>query len=114
MKPHEYEEEVIAPTCTSDGYTKLTCKNCGDTKEKENSQVDKLDHTFIYQETVEATENSRAYHLYQCKTCTLQKKEYFGCIKGKHTFEERVIAPTCTKDGYTKRMYRVRIFRDSK
>ena len=103
LKPHEYEEEVIAPTCTSDGYTKLTCKNCGDTKEKENSQVDKLDHTFIYQETVEATENSRAYHLYQCKTCTLQKKEYFGCIKGKHTFEERVIAPTCTKDGYTKR-----------
>ena len=107
LAAHKYKEEVIKPTCMAEGYTKEVCTVCGYTQIKENSSVEKLDHDFEYKETIAATENSRAYNLYECEVCHIQQREYFGCVggataNGKHTFVSQVVKPTCTKDGYTK------------
>lgn len=103
LKDHDFRENVVEPTCTEEGYTELICNVCGYETIKDDSNVDKLEHVFRYVRTVEATEDSRAYHLSQCVNCGLQQREYFGCILGQHTFETRVIPPTCTKEGYTKK-----------
>ena len=60
---HKYQEEVIEPTCTENGYTIYTCK-CGDTYK--DNEVTSKEH--IYQEEVIAptcTENG--YTIYRCK-----------------------------------------------
>ena len=48
---HDYTEEVISPTCTERGYTKLTCKRCGET-EKTN-YTDALGHEWLDWEITE-------------------------------------------------------------
>ena len=107
LADHTYREEVVAPTCVSEGYTKQICKVCGYTQTKKDSTKDKLEHSYVYKETVDATADSRAYNLYECENCGIQQREYFGCVggntaSGKHTFVSQVVKPTCTKGGYTK------------
>lgn len=41
---HEYTAEVIAPTCVDEGYTKHTCKNCGDSYQ--DTCVAAIGHTY--------------------------------------------------------------------
>ena len=36
---HEYTEEAVAGTCTTKGYTRYTCKLCGDTYTDRKSVV---------------------------------------------------------------------------
>lgn len=104
---HSYKEENVEATCTTEGYIRQTCTVCGYSQIKAESYVPKLDHTYIYKETVDATSDSRAYNLYECSVCKLQQREYFGCVggataTGKHTFKSQVVKATCTKGGYTK------------
>ena len=62
---HEYAQEVIAPTCTQDGYTKFTCE-CGDTY---NDNVVKAAHT---EEILPAKEATCAQEgLTQGKKCSV-------------------------------------------
>ena len=41
---HEYAAEVVAPTCTEQGYTAHTCKNCGDVYK--DTYMDALGHVY--------------------------------------------------------------------
>lgn len=107
LADHTYEQKVVEPTCVSEGYTNEICKVCGYTQIKKDSTKDKLDHNYVYKETIGATADSRAYNVYECENCHIQQREYFGCIggstaSGKHTFVSQVVKPTCTKGGYTK------------
>lgn len=107
LADHKYERKEIKPTCTTEGYTRETCTVCGYTQIVKESTTDKLDHAYVYKETVDATADSRAYNIYECNNCHIQQKEYFGCIggntaSGRHTFVSQVVKPTCTKGGYTK------------
>ena len=43
MTEHIYEETVIAPTCTEQGYTEYKCKDCGNTYKSD--YIDALGHT---------------------------------------------------------------------
>ena len=63
---HDYSSEVIAPTCTEDGYTKYTCANCSGIYS--DSVVDKLGHS--YESTVvDPTCSEVGYTTYVCATC---------------------------------------------
>lgn len=42
---HDYEESIVAPTCTEKGYTVYTCKICGDEYIDENSYEDITAHS---------------------------------------------------------------------
>ena len=58
--------KVIAPTCTSMGYTVYTCLDCGDTYA--GDYTDKAEHD--YKKTVTApTCTSHGYTTYTCKNC---------------------------------------------
>lgn len=41
---HEYETQVVAPTCQNNGYTLFTCKLCGDSYIGEETEI--VDHKF--------------------------------------------------------------------
>lgn len=71
---HNWSEEIIAPTCTSSGYTVKTCSNCHD--EDIVSFVDPVDHTYI-----EAKEE------YIAPTCTGLGKIVSYCSCGAQKVE---------------------------
>ena len=107
---HDYEETVIAPTCTEEGYTLYECSACGDSYI--DNEVTALGHSMTLTEANAATcteaGNNAYYYCYRCY-------KYFKDIDGEeettveaetipaagHDYEETVIAPTCTEEGYT-------------
>lgn len=50
---HSYVKNVVAPTCTEQGYTIYKCKNCGDTYK--DDYVKALGHTEVIDKAVEPT-----------------------------------------------------------
>ena len=41
---HDYKEEIVAPTCTEEGYTKHTCTRCGDSYT--DNETEALGHAY--------------------------------------------------------------------
>lgn len=65
--------EVVAATCTSEGYTVYTCE-CGDTHN--DDYTEKAEHT--YEETViPATTEAEGYTLYLCTVCSYAYKDNY-------------------------------------
>lgn len=94
---HHYDSKVIAPTCTSMGYTVYTCRDCGDTYT--GDYTDKAEHN--YKKTVTApTCTSHGYTTYSCKNCD---DEYVSDYTEKlpHAYKEDVTQPTCTSMGFS-------------
>ena len=94
---HHYDSEVIAPTCTSMGYTIYTCRECDDTYT--GDYTDKAEHD--YKKTVTApTCTSHGYTTYSCKNCD---DEYVSDYTEKlaHAYREDVTQPTCTSMGFS-------------
>ena len=94
---HHYDSEVIAPTCTSMGYTVYTCRDCGDTYT--GDYTDKAEHN--YKKTVTApTCTSHGYTTYSCKNCD---DEYVSDYMEKlaHNYKEDITHPTCTSMGFS-------------
>ena len=94
---HHYDSKVIAPTCTSMGYTVYTCHDCGDTYT--GDYTDKAEHD--YKKTVTApTCTSHGYTTYSCKNCD---DEYVSDYTEKlpHAYKEDITKPTCTSMGFS-------------
>ena len=99
---HDYLEEVVSPTCNSEGYTIFTCKNDSSHSYKDN-YVDKLEHIF----TNYISDNNATCETDGTKTATCD----LGCgkidtmidegSKTGHSFISSVIAPTCEGQGYS-------------
>ena len=64
---HSYTANVIAPTCTADGYTAYTCTNCTDSYVAD--EVKSLGHAYTSVVT-EPTCESAGYTPYTCTNCT--------------------------------------------
>ncbi len=97
---HKYEEEIVSPTCTTDGYTKFTC-TCGDTKIEFGEG--KVGHKYSGWHVIkEATEKNSGLKSRYCTVCEYEETEVIETVEHQHNYKENVINPTCTEDGYTE------------
>lgn len=90
-----YVDEVIAPTCTEQGYSVYRCRSCD--SYYHSDYVDALGHD--YQEsTVQATCTTEGGIHHICSRCgdeyVTDTVRAFG-----HTYFEYTVEPTCTEDG---------------
>ncbi len=103
--PHSYTHEVVSPTCTQEGYTISTCRDCQ--KQKKGSIVPAKGHTWNIsaptcgegQVCLECNANglpaTGAHQYNDKKICTICGS---GC---KHTYAvTEEVKATCTKNGY--------------
>lgn len=80
---HSYTEEVIAPTCTEDGYTLHKC-SCGDSYK--DTTVAKLGHSFgAWKVTVEPTNTQTGSKERECQTCHVKETQVVPVRQTEHT-----------------------------
>ena len=98
---HSYSAEVVNATCTKDGYTLNVCE-CGDKYRADT--VQKIGHNFGGWETVKAaTTLKKGTSERKCTICgkTETKELNKLSLSHKHSYEKKVVAPTCKAGGYT-------------
>ncbi len=98
---HEYNQVVIPPTCTEQGYTTYTCE-CGDTYIAD--YVDELGHTEKIIPAVAPTcTGTGLTEGAKCSVCGETLTEQKELLANGHTpanaVEENYVAPTCTENG---------------
>ena len=89
--------DVIAPTCTEEGYTVFTCSECH--KIFNAGWVVENGHSYNT-ETTEATCTEQGYATYTCSVCQDSYVGDYVNAKG-HNYEAAVTEATCTEQGYT-------------
>ena len=94
---HDYQYEVVAPTCTTDGYTQITCARCG-TGERVYSTF-ALGHDYVTTK-VDATCTEGGYRIHTCRRCGLSYQDSVTQPLG-HQYLESITEPTCTSPGFT-------------
>ena len=89
--------EVVAPTCTTAGYTVYTCA-CGDSYNGDETAA--LGHNWNSGEiTTTPGCETTGVKTYTCGTCGETKTE--AVAASGHSYTAKVTAPTCTAKGYT-------------
>ena len=83
---HDYKATVIKPTCTEQGYTTFACSRCG--YSYTDDEVTATGHTLSAAATCTSNQT--------CTICGTVVKNKLG-----HNYTTKVIAPTCTSEGYT-------------
>ena len=95
---HEYEAEIVEPTCTEGGYTLYECVRCGDGYRDDETEA--LGHSYGEWETVSpAGCESAGEEIRTCGRCgnvETRETEPLG-----HEYEAEIVEPTCTENGYT-------------
>ena len=95
---HDYEAEIVEPTCTENGYTLHKCGLCGHTY-KDNA-TEPLGHNYgEWTVTVPAECESAGEEIRTCARCNdveTRKTEPLG-----HDYEAEIVEPACTEGGYT-------------
>lgn len=94
---HTYISEVIAPTCTTDGYTTYTCTECGNSYTDNVTQA--LGHNYVTT-TKEATCTEYGMTVYTCQICGDSHSDVNGVYPTGHNYSNSIVkAATCTQDG---------------
>ncbi len=92
---HDYTVEIVAPTCTSLGYTIHTCA-CGHSYKTD--YIAAVGHS--YEETViDPTCTTMGYTVYACSCGDSYTDRYIDALG--HSYTQEVIPPSCTALGYT-------------
>lgn len=98
---HTYEETVVDPTCTEQGYSVFTCQ-CGESYQGEF--VAAWGHQWYDAEGMvaeEPTEDTPGQRLYSCAICNYVYVEEIPPLGHEHNYATEVTEPTCTQQGYT-------------
>lgn len=102
IKPHKYETEVTAPTCTEQGYTTYTCSKCGHVYVSD--YTDTIPHSYQLK-FIRANCTDDGYTINVCSVCNYADESSKIIVEYStgeaHSFESQTVAPTCTEDGYT-------------
>ena len=96
---HTYEEHIISPTCTNEGYTEYVCVECGDSYREAIVAAKGHDNTA---EIKDAFCNDHKVAVLTCRTCgavTEEETEQRGSI---HDYVTTIVEPDQTHKGYTK------------
>lgn len=95
---HYYEKgTIIAPTCTTQGYTVYECISCDDYYYSDYVSANGHSyHSTVYPPSC----TSQGYTIFVCSVCHYT---YIGDYKSAngHSYEREIIEPTCTDRGYT-------------
>lgn len=94
---HNYQKEVISPTCLNEGYTIYKCE-CGDSYK--DDVVKALGHDLEHFERLEPTCSTSGHEAYdKCKRCDYTTFKTLDTLS--HTPSDWIIDqnPTCTKEG---------------
>ncbi len=95
---HRYVSNVVAPGCTSAGYTDYECSICGDSyRGRETEAVGHQFGGWIFSKQPTTTEAGEMYR--ECSVCSTVEKETVA--PHVHTLESGAAKPvTCTEDGW--------------
>ena len=97
---HNYSTQIVAPTCTDQGYTLHTCSDCGDSYQ--DNEVAALGHAWDNGKvTKQPTETQNGIKTYTCARCGKTRTEVIPATSHVHNYDVQIIAPTCTDQGYT-------------
>lgn len=95
---HDYQDEVVAPTCSSIGYTLHTCSRCKDSyQDAETAKTDT--HTYIEEIIDVPTCQEVGRRRDMCTACGEVKNVELPMVD--HEYTSQVIEPTHTEQGYT-------------
>lgn len=98
---HEYEDTIVPPTCTEQGYTLRTCP-CGNVVKQ--NYVDALGHDMVTDAAVAPTCTetglTEGRHCSRCDRATTAQKVVPALGHDKVT--DAAVAPTCTETGLTE------------
>lgn len=97
---HLWETTVIAPTCTSRGFTEYHCQRCGESKI--DDVLYPLGHLYEITEITESTCQTSGSRTQVCTRSGCQYEETVRLSLGAHKFEydsEKSTQVTCTQDG---------------
>ena len=96
---HSYVDTVIAPTCTTRGYTRHECKVCGHTYD--DSYVEIIEHT-CESNTIAPTCTTSGYTEYTCSTCGHYYIDNYVAALGHTEVIDPAVWATCTTSGKTE------------
>ena len=98
MGAHDYQTEVVNPTCTEQGYTIYICKVCGDTYTSDF--VNAKGHSYgAWYHIQEPTCIEKGIQRHDCGVCNHYETQTIPPNGHKHI--ALVIEPTCVEMGYT-------------
>ncbi|MBR7008864.1 MAG: cell wall-binding repeat-containing protein [Ruminococcus sp.] len=97
---HNYVTKTYAPTCKAEGYTEHKCSVCGHTYKTDVKS--KVDHKWGSWKVIKAaTETSTGTQEHTCTVCGAKETATIPKTTHKHSYTTKVVAPTCTDQGYT-------------
>ena len=97
---HNYVTKTYAPTCKAEGYTEHKCSVCGHTYKTDIKS--KVDHKWGSWKVIKAaTETSTGTQEHTCTVCGAKETATIPKTTHKHSYTTKVVAPTCTDQGYT-------------
>lgn len=95
------EKRIVAPSCTENGYTIYTCKDCGDTYLADFTPS--LNHSLEVISETSSTCSSTGAIEYECRVCGYKRTKTLP--KPPHTYEESIqdekLTLTCTECGHS-------------
>ena len=93
---HDYQVQVVAPTCTEGGYTKHTCV-CGSSYV--DNKTDAAGHSYILKVTKAPTCTQTGLGINTCAVCGDTGSAVIPATG--HSYKDVITAPTCTQEGFT-------------
>jgi hypothetical protein len=95
MIDHTYNAEIVAPTCTEQGYTLHKCV-CGNSYKTDYTST--INHTYT-PSVILPTCTEKGYTVYKCVCGNSYTADYTDTID--HTYNAVIVEPTCMEQGYT-------------
>lgn len=98
MPEHTFEQALVQPTCTKEGYVLRNCTVCGGSQKSDFTEP--FGHS--YEESlIQPTCKADGYTLLVCSVCSEREKTDIVQALG-HDYQSTVTEPTCTAGGYTR------------